>query len=94
MYHVTDIPSSPFSHWFGDKISTWKDYRISIREMMEFVAIFQLPMVGSDVCGFNGNTNEELCASWAMLGGRVPSLFYIFILRPPFSKLTISLSYC
>ena len=60
------------AHWFGDNESSWEHYRTSIRQMLSWVTMHQMPMVGSDVCGFNANADQYMCARWALLGAFQP----------------------
>ncbi|KAE9546285.1 hypothetical protein FO519_010503, partial [Halicephalobus sp. NKZ332] len=47
-------------HWLGDNNAAWPDLQVTIIGVQEF-NMFGIPYVGSDICGFNGVTNEELC---------------------------------
>ena len=59
------------SHWTGDNSARWPDLRASSIAVMEY-NIFGTPHMGTDVCGFNMASNEELCLRWQQLGAFHP----------------------
>ncbi|KAI0816891.1 glycosyl hydrolases family 31-domain-containing protein [Trametes gibbosa] len=58
-------------HWLGDNISKWQYMAFSIQGVLQF-QLFQVPFVGADTCGFQGNTDEELCGRWMQLSAFMP----------------------
>lgn len=59
-------------HWSGDLPSTWEYMRWSIPSLIEH-SMYGFSSMGSDICGFIGNTTPQLCARWSTLGA-----FYTF----------------
>lgn len=53
-------------HWGGDNTSLFAYMFFSIPQALSF-SMFGIPMFGVDTCGFNGNSDAELCNRWMQL---------------------------
>lgn len=58
-------------HWGGDNTSKWAYMYLSISQALSF-SLYGIPMFGVDTCGFNGNSDEELCNRWMQLSAFFP----------------------
>ena len=58
-------------HWGGDNGSKFYYMYFGIPQALSF-SLFGIPMFGVDTCGFNGNSDEELCNRWMQLSAFFP----------------------
>lgn len=58
-------------HWGGDNWSNFSYAHLSIPQALQ-MGLSGIPFFGVDVCGFNGNSDTELCARWMQLGAFFP----------------------
>ncbi|CAO1630076.1 unnamed protein product [Sympodiomycopsis kandeliae] len=61
-------------HWLGDNYSTWNSMWASLQGILQF-QLFGIPFVGADTCGFNRNSDEELCNRWQMMNAMISPFF-------------------
>lgn len=59
------------SRWLGDNFAQDAYMGYSVTGIMSH-NIMGIPLAGSDICGFIGDTNPELCARWHTLGAFYP----------------------
>ena len=58
-------------HWLGDNSADFDFMRNGVNGIFQF-QIYGIPMTGDDICGFIGQSKDELCARWMSLGAFFP----------------------
>ena len=58
-------------HWTGDNYASFDFLKGSISDNFNN-QMWGFQIIGPDICGFAGNTTEELCARWYQLGALYP----------------------
>jgi lysosomal alpha-glucosidase len=58
-------------HWLADNWSKEEWLSSSVDSLFEY-NLFGIPMMGSDICGFNLEPTAELCTRWHQLGSFYP----------------------
>ena len=58
-------------HSCRDNAATWENLESSI-VTMNTLSLFGMSTTGADICGFGGDTTEELCARWIEVGAFSP----------------------
>lgn len=53
-------------HWGGDTNANWANMYYGISQALQF-SISGIPYFGVETCGFNGNSDLELCTRWQQL---------------------------
>ena len=59
------------SMWLGNSYSTGEYMGFSVTGTMSH-NIAGIPLTGADICGFQGDTDAELCARWYTVGAFYP----------------------
>jgi alpha-glucosidase (family GH31 glycosyl hydrolase) len=54
-------------HWLGDNQSNYKDMKNGVNGIFQF-QIYGVPITGDDICGFGGDSWDNLCARWMTMG--------------------------
>lgn len=62
---------SKAGHWGGDNESKFAYAYFLIAQALT-LGLSGIPFFGADVCGFNGNSDMELCSRWMQLGSFFP----------------------
>ena len=59
------------SRWLGDNLSSALVMGYSVTGIM-LMNMFGITLSGSDICGFMGDTTDELCLKWHYVGAFYP----------------------